>query len=195
MERFLLLLKTVNHCSLNLKQLEIYTLDNWNSYLFYSLQSRTIQLLDWIWRHTVLHLWHPDHWRSLCKASSPGACFPAKIFIQKLPAPASPPPRINSTSPNKKRDQFKPFPDSTDCHTKHIAMLHGLWPSVIKREVDFSRNNALTLYDLYGHAPAQEPIPWGSWNLTRGPWAKLLTWKTLFEKTLIPSSKNAFYQV
>ena len=30
----------------------------------------------------------------------------------------------------KKRDQFQPFPNSTDCHTKQIAMLHGLWPSV-----------------------------------------------------------------
>ena len=31
----------------------------------------------------------------------------------------------------KKRDQFQPFPNSTDCHTKHIAMIHGLWPSSI----------------------------------------------------------------
>ena len=32
----------------------------------------------------------------------------------------------------KKRDQFQPFPNSTDCHTKHIAMIHGLWPSMLK---------------------------------------------------------------
>ena len=25
----------------------------------------------------------------------------------------------------------KPFPNSTDCHTKHIAMPHVLWPSKI----------------------------------------------------------------
>ena len=31
--------------------------------------------------------------------------------------------------PQQKRDQFQPFPNSTDCHTKHIAMPHGLWPS------------------------------------------------------------------
>ena len=29
----------------------------------------------------------------------------------------------------KKGDQFQPFPNSTDCHTKHIAILNGLWPS------------------------------------------------------------------
>ena len=42
---------------------------------------------------------------------------------------STPPPPNNCTSPNKKRDQFQPFPNITDCHTKHIAMLHGLWPS------------------------------------------------------------------
>ena len=26
-------------------------------------------------------------------------------------------------------------------------------------EEDFKRNNAFTLYDLYGHALAQEPLP------------------------------------
>ena len=42
-----------------------------------------------------------------------------KVFDgQELPA--SPPPlRINCSSPNKKRDHFQPFPNSTDCHTKH----------------------------------------------------------------------------
>ena len=49
------------------------------------------------------------------------------IYFKKLPA--SPPFRINCSSPNKKRDQFQPFPNSTDCHTKHIAMSRGLWPS------------------------------------------------------------------
>ena len=29
------------------------------------------------------------------------------------------------------------------------------------REEDFKRNNAFSLYDLYGHALAQEPLPWG----------------------------------
>ena len=29
------------------------------------------------------------------------------------------------------------------------------------REEDFKRNNAFSLYDLYGHAPAQEPLPPG----------------------------------
>ena len=24
----------------------------------------------------------------------------------------------------------QPFPNSSDCHTKHIAVLHGLWPSI-----------------------------------------------------------------
>ena len=32
--------------------------------------------------------------------------------------------------PNKIRDQLKPFPNSTDCHTKHIAIPHWLWPSI-----------------------------------------------------------------
>ena len=54
-------------------------------------------------------------------------CLTAKIFILKKTA--SPPPPINCTSPIKKRDQFQPFPNSTDCHTKHIAVLHGLWPT------------------------------------------------------------------
>ena len=37
-----------------------------------------------------------------------------------------PPPRINCSSPNKTRDQFQPYPNSTDCHTKHIATGFGL---------------------------------------------------------------------
>ena len=48
------------------------------------------------------------------------------IYFKKT---ASPPPPESSLRPlTKKRDQFQPFPNSTDCHTKHIAMLHGLWP-------------------------------------------------------------------
>ena len=35
----------------------------------------------------------------------------------------------STARPLTKRDQFQPFPNSTDCHTKHIAMLHGLRPS------------------------------------------------------------------
>ena len=46
------------------------------------------------------------------------------IYFKKLLAP-----QINCTSPNKKRDQFQRFPNSTHCHTKHIAIIHGLWPS------------------------------------------------------------------
>ena len=53
----------------------------------------------------------------------------AGLFIQKITAPS--PRRINCSSPNKTRDQFQPFPISTDCHAKHIAMFHGLWPSYI----------------------------------------------------------------
>ena len=50
------------------------------------------------------------------------------IYFKKLPAP--PPLRFNCSSLNKNRDQFQPFPNSTDCHTKHIAMPNGLWPSI-----------------------------------------------------------------
>ena len=39
-----------------------------------------------------------------------------------------PPFRISCSS-HKKGDQFQSFPNRTDCHTKHIAMFHGLWPS------------------------------------------------------------------
>ena len=52
------------------------------------------------------------------------------IYFEKLPVP--PPSRINCTFLNKKRNQYQPFPNGTDCHTKHIAMLHGLWPSLWK---------------------------------------------------------------
>ena len=55
--------------------------------------------------------------------------------------PAPPPLRINCSSPNKKGDHFQLFPNSTDCNTKHIAMLHGLWPSFI----DFYHE----LFDIY----------------------------------------------
>ena len=51
------------------------------------------------------------------------------IYFKKLPAPS---PRIHCTSPKIKRDQFHSFPNSTNYHTKHIALLHGLWPSLIK---------------------------------------------------------------
>ena len=47
------------------------------------------------------------------------------IYFEKLP----PPPRINFTSPKKKGTSFNHSKNSTDCHTKHIAMLHGLLPS------------------------------------------------------------------
>ena len=34
------------------------------------------------------------------------------------------------------------------------------------REEDFKRNNAFSLYDLYGHALAQELLPWGVMKCT-----------------------------
>ena len=46
------------------------------------------------------------------------------IYFKKLPA--SPPPN-QLYFPYQKRAQFQPFPNSTDCYTKHIAMIHGLW--------------------------------------------------------------------
>ena len=68
-----------------------------------------------------------------------------KIYILKNCQPPPPGPRPESTVRplTKKRDQFQPFPNSTDCHTKNIAMLHGLWPSICnKNEItaSFSQN-------------------------------------------------------
>ena len=34
------------------------------------------------------------------------------------------------------------------------------------REEHFKRNNAFSQYDLYGHAPAQEPLPLGGMKFT-----------------------------
>ena len=36
------------------------------------------------------------------------------------------------------------------------------------KEEDFKRNNACSLYELYNHAQAQEPLPLGSCNLHFG---------------------------
>ena len=58
-------------------------------------------------------------------------CFTAKIFIFKNCQPPPPLPESTVRPLTKKRDQFQPFPNSTDCHTKHIAMPHGVWPSKI----------------------------------------------------------------
>ena len=52
------------------------------------------------------------------------------IYFKKLPD--TPPPESIVRPLTKKRDQFQPFPNSTDCHTKHIAMPHGLWPNYFK---------------------------------------------------------------
>ena len=43
------------------------------------------------------------------------------------------------------------------------------------REEDFKRNYKFLLYDLYGHAQAQEPLPWGHemYNFLK-PWSYLL---------------------
>ena len=46
-----------------------------------------------------------------------------------MPAPPPPPPQNQLFVPYQKREQIQPFPNSTDFHTKHIAMIHGLWPS------------------------------------------------------------------
>ena len=43
--------------------------------------------------------------------------------------PPAPPPQSTVRPLTKRKEQFQPFPNSTDCHTNHIAMLHGLWPS------------------------------------------------------------------
>ena len=57
-------------------------------------------------------------------------CLTTRIFnLKKLPAP--PPLSESTVRPLTKRDQFQPFPNSTDCHTKHIAMPHRLWPSYL----------------------------------------------------------------
>ena len=46
------------------------------------------------------------------------------IYLKKLPATLPPPPASILRPLTKKG-----LPNSTDCHTKHKAMLHGLWPS------------------------------------------------------------------
>ena len=53
------------------------------------------------------------------------------IYFKKTASPPPPPPN-QLFVPYQKRDQFQPFPNSTDCHTKHISMPHGLWPSIYK---------------------------------------------------------------
>ena len=58
-----------------------------------------------------------------------GVCLTARIFILKKLAVHTPFWESTVRPLNKKRDQFQPFPNSTDCHTKDISMPHGLWPS------------------------------------------------------------------
>ena len=49
------------------------------------------------------------------------------IYFKKLPAP---PPSESTVRPlTKKKDKFQPFPNSTDCHTKHISHALRVWPS------------------------------------------------------------------
>ena len=62
----------------------------------------------------------------------PGQNIYFKVFDGQDTASPPTPLRINCSSSYKKRDQYKPFPTSTDCHTSHIAMPHGLWPSMVK---------------------------------------------------------------
>ena len=59
------------------------------------------------------------------------------IHFKKLPAPLS----ESTVRPLTKRDQFQPFPNGTDRHTKHLAMPHGLWPIffIICAELSFVR--------------------------------------------------------
>ena len=62
------------------------------------------------------------------------------------------------------------------------------------REEDFKINNAFSLnnlqrlFDLYGHAPAQEPLPRGSWNLQFSNVDELLQ---NYQKAWKASSKNS----
>ena len=42
------------------------------------------------------------------------------IYFKKTAAPTL---GINCSSPNKTRDQFQPFPNSTYCHTNHIGLV------------------------------------------------------------------------
>ena len=51
------------------------------------------------------------------------------IYLKNCQPPPSPESTVRPLTKN--RNQFQPYPNSTDCHTKHIAMLHGLWPSYI----------------------------------------------------------------
>ena len=66
-------------------------------------------------------------------------CLTARIFILKN---CQPPSSQLTVRPLKKRDQFQPFPNSTECHTKYLAMPHGLWPSENKK------NNILSFQSL-----------------------------------------------
>ena len=50
------------------------------------------------------------------------------ICFKKLPAHSPPPPSESTVRPLTKKGPVSTIPNSTDCHTKHIA--HGLWPSV-----------------------------------------------------------------
>ena len=54
------------------------------------------------------------------------------IYFKKTASP--PPPSESTFRPLTKKDQFQPFPNSTECHTKHIAMPHGLWPCIFLKE-------------------------------------------------------------
>ena len=50
--------------------------------------------------------------------------------------------------------------------TVYILSLSDLC-SAVEKKINILRNNAFLLYDLYGHSLAQEPLPWGSWNVGR----------------------------
>ena len=45
-------------------------------------------------------------------------------------------------------------------HHHYTSSLSETMPR--SRAEDFYRNNTFSLYDLYGYALAQEPLPWGS---------------------------------
>ena len=39
-----------------------------------------------------------------------------------------------------------------------LLYIKNMFKTKQSRETDFERNNAFSLYDLYGHAPAKEPL-------------------------------------
>ena len=55
------------------------------------------------------------------------------------------------------------------------------------------RNNAFSLYDLYGHTLAQEPLPRGSWILV-DPCLVIITIHTWFVSSMPGSREGVFWK-